>query len=703
MQANGHPAKRSRLGSHSFYVRILTIFISLLLLTVLPIITYNYYKNKRIVLDLSDDLMDHVCSMVIGKASNYFIPASVMVEMSSKLIKLGVVSFDDKNEVEMYTLGVLKYYPQVSMFFLADEQGTYIRGWRLPDGTMETRVIMPNASPPRDLFKYFNADFELFDTQEARSVDYDPRVRPWYIGAKETRSNFWTGVYILFRNKKPAITTSYPVFDEKGNIIGVWAMDIELDAISGFLKTLKVGKSGLAFIINEKVEVVAHPDESLIIKEENGRLRPVLMRELGIEAVDAGFLEHVATGRSKTVVEVGGRKYFASFSDFPSTFPVPWKIVVVVPEDDFTSGAKQLMKESLIICSIILIISIFLAALVSRDITRPIKLLAAETRKIRDFHLEGKITITSYIKEIQFMSDAISAMKTGLKAFRRYVPAELVRQLVHTGEEARLGGHKKELTVFFSDIAGFTSIAERVSPEELMLHLSEYFDELTKILTMHRATVDKYIGDAILAFWGAPVHDDDHAFHACSAALACGEKIAELNRNWQAQGKAPLMTRIGISTGESIVGNVGSSERINYTVMGDTVNLASRLEGANKFYRTGIIVSHSTYEAVSDKFLFRLLGDVAAKGKSIKTTIYELVGGKPEEQSAETVELCGEFTRGVEAYLDQDWGAACGIFARLAAKFPHDGPSHFYLARCEHFMDNAPGPDWRGVEYLESK
>jgi adenylate cyclase len=240
-------------------------------------------------------------------------------------------------------------------------------------------------------------------------------------------------------------------------------------------------------------------------------------------------------------------------------------------------------------------------------------------------------------------------------------------------------------------------------PEKLMLHLSEYFDELTSILSYHGATVDKYIGDAIMAFWGAPLHDDNHAVHACEACLACQEKIAELNRKWEDEGKYALTTRIGISSGETLVGNVGSAERMNYTVIGDNVNVASRLEAANKLYGTRIIVSRGTYEAASEKFLFRPLGLIAVKGKSEGQEIYELVGRRIEGETGLAEQLCEEFTRGLNAYLSQAWDQACEIFTSLSARFPEDAPTNFYLSRCARFHDTPPGKDWKGIEYQTSK
>ena len=206
-----------------------------------------------------------------------------------------------------------------------------------------------------------------------------------------------------------------------------------------------------------------------------------------------------------------------------------------------------------------------------------------------------------------------------------------------------------------------------------------------------------------MAFWGAPLHDDDHAVHACEAGLACQEKVAELNRKWADEGKCAFVTRIGISSGETLVGNVGSTERMNYTVMGDNVNVASRLEAANKLYGTRIIVSRATYEAASQKFLFRPLGLIAVKGKSEGQAIYELVGRRTEGETGRAAQLCEEFTRGLNAYLSQNWDEACEIFTSLSARFPEDAPTNFYLSRCAQFHDDPPGKDWQGIEYQTSK
>jgi adenylate cyclase len=678
-------------------------FVSLLVTAALPITFFSYHQDKVIISALNDDLVEHISKATIEKTSNYFMPASIVVETTAKLSELGAVSCENFSQIEMYTLGVLRSYPQVAMFYFGDEQGNSISARRLPDGNMESWIIDTSASPPTTSFTYRDAEHKVVRIERSNLIDVDPRVRPWYVGAKEAGTSFWADLYISLSNRRPIITSSYPVFGPDGKLNGVWGMDIELDDISNFLKTEKIGEHGFELIINHKSEVVAYPDLSSLIREGNGVLRPVRVEELGLEHLTAAYRKHLSTGKRKVVVESGGRTWLASFTKFAQPFPKKWTIALMVPEEDFLGGARQETLIMLLISGVMLVFAVLLAFAISRGITSPVRRVAEATVKIKSFNLEDKIHIPSRMKEIQLMRDAISSMQKGLHAFRRYVPAELVRQLISTGEGDQLGGQKKQLTVFFSDISGFTSIAELMPPEKLMLHLSEYFDELTRILTYHGATVDKYIGDAIMAFWGAPLHDDHHAFHACEACLACQEKVAELNRKWVSEGKHALVTRIGISSGETLVGNVGASERINYTVVGDNVNVASRLEAANKLYGTSIIVSGATHEAVSDRFLFRPLGIITVKGRRDGQAIYELVARRTEGGTSLADQLCEEFTRGLNAYLSRDWEKACEIFTNLSARFPGDGPTEFYLARCAQFRDTPPGKDWRGIEHQTAK
>jgi len=214
------------------------------------------------------------------------------------------------------------------------------------------------------------------------------------------------------------------------------------------------------------------------------------------------------------------------------------------------------------------------------------------------------------------------------QTFSKFVSKSVVDELLKDPSKIKLGGDKKILTVLFSDIRGFTSISERLTPEELVEHLNIYLQSMTDIIIKYYGTLDKYIGDAVMAFWGAPIEMDDHALKACKASLEMMEALQEMNKKWEMENKPTLEIGIGINTGDMIVGNMGSAARMDYTLMGDNVNLGSRLEGTNKFYKTGIIISEFTYQYVKDDVIARELDLIRVKGKALPVKIFELMAIK---------------------------------------------------------------------------
>ena len=283
------------------------------------------------------------------------------------------------------------------------------------------------------------------------------------------------------------------------------------------------------------------------------------------------------------------------------------------------------------------------------------------------------------------MDASIAALRNGLRSFARYVPRKIVEQLLEKEEEIKLGGEKKEITVLFSDIAGFTTISESHSVEDAMSFLSEYYDPLSKIIIEEQGIIDKYIGDGIMAFWGAPLEIQNPAAHACTAAIRCQSFLKEFNAKRKEKGLPELVTRIAINTGKAIVGNVGTSERMNYTAIGDVVNTAAHLQQVNKIYHTHTIITEETFIQVKDQFLVRPLDIFAPAGKKTKIKIYELVailnGDAKTRPQSEQVELCNLFTQGFNAFHSGSYGEAKVIFQKIRDKFPSDYPTQFYLER----------------------
>lgn len=288
-------------------------------------------------------------------------------------------------------------------------------------------------------------------------------------------------------------------------------------------------------------------------------------------------------------------------------------------------------------------------------------------------------------------------------AFQRYLPPSVVDEVLKVPlDELKLGGDRRELTVFFSDIRGFTGISETLAPEELVSMLNVYLGEMTDIISRNHGTLDKYIGDSIMAFWGAPLPVEQPAVAACMSALENHERLAELREEFRARGLPELYARIGINTGPMLVGNMGSDQHFSYTVMGDAVNLASRLEGAGKQYGVSILIGSATHEAAREHIEVREIDLIRVKGKAAPERVFELLARRGELSEAQE-RLRGAFLAGLEAYRARDWAAATARFEAALEIEPGDGPSRVYLERCRLYTDEPPPADWDGVFVMATK
>ncbi len=288
------------------------------------------------------------------------------------------------------------------------------------------------------------------------------------------------------------------------------------------------------------------------------------------------------------------------------------------------------------------------------------------------------------------------------KTFERYVSPGVIRLIEKDPKKYfKTGGESKELSIMFSDIRSFTTISEGLTPDELVALLNEYLGEMTDIVFKRWGTLDKYIGDALMGFWGSPFPQEDHAVRACSAALDMITRLEELNMKWEAEGRRTLEIGIGINTGVVNVGNMGSRMRFAWTVMGDPVNLASRLEGQNKEYHSKIIIGENTYEAVKSQFVCRDLDRIRVKGKLKPVKIYELMGWAKD--ASHYADLLSRWQTAQAAYLRQDWDKAVELFEDLLGRYPEDGPSHTFLKRTYEKREEVKDPAWDGVFVAKSK
>jgi adenylate cyclase len=286
-------------------------------------------------------------------------------------------------------------------------------------------------------------------------------------------------------------------------------------------------------------------------------------------------------------------------------------------------------------------------------------------------------------------------------AFQYYLTASVVNEILKDPSKLKLGGDKKNLSVLFSDIRGFTSISEKLSPEELVRFLNEYLTAMTDIVFKYDGLLDKYIGDAVMAVFGAPLDQPDHAVRACRTAVEMMAELQRLKEKWAAEGRGDVDIRIGVNSGEMVVGNMGSEMRFDYTVMGDSVNLASRLEGTNKEYKTNVMISEFTYELVKDELYCRELDAVRVVGKKLPVRIYELLCDRKD--SGQCQEFVGRFDAGLTKYREGRWDDAISAFKSVLEVKPGDYPAELYIKRCEDLKANPPEGVWDGVFTLTKK
>ena len=286
-------------------------------------------------------------------------------------------------------------------------------------------------------------------------------------------------------------------------------------------------------------------------------------------------------------------------------------------------------------------------------------------------------------------------------AFQYYLTASVINELLKDPTKLKLGGDKKDLTVMFSDIRGFTTISEKLTPEELVHLLNEYLTAMTDIVFKYEGLLDKYIGDAIMAVFGAPVDQPDHAMRSCRTALEMMATLKGLQQKWAAEGRPFVDIGVGINSGDMVVGNMGSNMRFDYTVMGDNVNLSSRLEGINKEYGTHIVISEFTYEVVKEEVFCRELDAVRVKGKKLPVKIYELICERKD--AAEHEEYIGRFHAGLAHYKAARWDEGIAAFKSVLEIRPDDPPAKLYIQRCQDLKENPPEGEGDGVFTMTRK
>lgn len=672
-------------------VNILSLFLSLIAVAFLCVISFTYAKDSKAILEFAKGIARRRASIVLAKSKTIAEDSERITEISAGFFpKIEPLTFENA-ALRAYLLNVVKYDPNFSNYYLGLPDGTFIGAYNqklsrdtmfltdpskpLPaDAAYALRYVDMTLQPPMDRWFYLNEEFKEVGHESLAAKDFNTVLRPWYVGAAKTRQLFWTGLYPFVPTMEKGISIGNPLYDANGDLEAVIGADVTFSLLSNFLSRQKIGKTGRVFILDRQGKVVA-PDLLPSAEENSG---------INSELIAAAYL-HYSQNPSQPdfVIKRHGVEYLAYLSSLPHVFGSDWILLSLAPLDDFLGQMIGTLHEVVAISLLILLLSGIVVVYFASRISSPIVQLSKEVDKISQLDLDSNTRVSSRIKEIILMDNSIAAMRLVIRSFARYVPKEIVKDLFLKKEEIALGGELKEITIFFSDIAGFTSIAESHPIETVIPLLAEYFHEMSKIILESHGTIDKFLGDGIMAFWGAPMDFSDHAARACNAALECKAMLIKLNQKRKDAHLPEFQTRFGINTGKAIVGNIGTEDRMNYTVIGDAVNITSRLQEVDKIYQTSIIISEDTYKQLGEEFIARPLDFVAVKGKKEKTKIYELIGKRGSGVSEEQIALCKAFTEAYGAMERNEWELAKILFTAIAQQFPQDYPTQIYLKRIE--------------------
>ena len=671
-----------------FRTSIIALFVAIVLVIGLTLVYLSFSRITSITNSAAAQFIDKVAELSADRIGSQLKLVRDDLKILQALPAVQSADIEENPRLIELLAAMLKNNDQLFNLYVGYGDGSFIELDSIEGAGRETRarleapeqaafrlVIISRSDPVRITSRRVFLSDGLETVRELPGpLDYDPRERPWYKDADRRDGSSLTGPYVFFASQKQGYTIHLALEQGRG---GVVAGDLLLDATQQLLKGERLTPSGVAFLFDEDDRILAHPRMSELLGREVSGTIPHL-RETDM----AGVLKAIRAWRESGIsqqffYDPAGRLYAAAFQTIPHSGSGNLRLAVVAPVDEFfasiLSERGRLFAATLGFVALMIPFVFLLGSLLSRSL----RTLAEETDRIQRFEPSVAPPVRSLIREIDDLGRSVSTMRTVTQTFSHFVPRRLVERLIETGTPLQLGGVRREVTLLFTDIVNFTEITEKADPARVMQHTSRYFAALSQEIMSHSGTVDKFIGDAIMAFWNAPADDPDHAANACSGALAMLRANRRLNVEFGREGWPAYQTRCGLHTGEAVVGNIGSEDRMNYTALGATVNLAARLEGLNKNYGTSILVSAALEQRVASRFVFRSVDRISPKGFAEAFDIFELRCERGDDD-ARDCQLCSEWESVYALLQDGPLAAAEQELAAFLAKYPQDSVARYH-------------------------
>jgi adenylate cyclase len=674
-----------RLG---FRTSIIAVFVAIVLFIGLTLVYLSFSRITAVTDAAGSQFIGKVAELSADRIGSQLKLVRDNLAILSALPSVQSGDIEQNPQLNSLLAAMLKNNRQLFNLYVGYDDGSFIEMDAIDGSGRETRarleapdqasfrlVVISRSDPAGIRSRRFFLNDRLETVRELPGpLDYDPRERPWYKDAARRDGSSLTGPYVFFATAKQGYTIQKALEQGRG---GVVAGDLLLDVTQELLKREKLTDSSVTFLFDEDDRILAHPRMSELLGRGVSGTIPRL-RETDMSGVLTAIRAWRASGISEQFFrDPAGRRYAAAFQTIPHSGPANLRVAVVAPVDEFFAGIlserTRLFATTLGFVAAMVPIVFAIGSMLSRSL----RALADETDRIQKFEPSAAPPVHSVIREIDELGDSVATMRTVTQTFSRFVPRRLVERLIETGTPLQLGGTRKQVTLLFSDVVNFTEITEKADPAHVMQYTSRYFAAMSHEIMRHSGTVDKFIGDAIMAIWNAPADDPEHAANACAAALAFQRANDRLNAEFEREGWPAYRTRIGLHTGEAVIGNIGSEDRMNYTALGATVNLAARLEALNKCYGTSILVSSVLKQRAASRLHFRSVDRISPKGFAEAIDIFELRRER-DEGDAEEAEFCREWEIVYVALRNGPLAAAEIELAAFSAKYPDDGLARYY-------------------------
>lgn len=684
------------------HVTISWLFVVLTLPVMLIFVIVSYRANALVIEDYSNKFIEKSVTDNINNTTRLLNPIISSARSAATLMRDKPDYFREDSSTD-YLAEIVASNEAVYAAYAAFDDGSFrqvrraVKGKTVLDKAIpETTEIIDRYIDARkrdakgvatDVYR-FHSTWGKVLASDAGPAAYDPRTRGYYKDAVRLKALNVSDVYPFASSGELGITVTAPIFLQE-RVVGVFAVDLTLKTLSRYLSDNRVTPNSITIMADDSGGVIAHPVLEQGLTQKGGELVQNRLDKLDDVRVMAALGERLRGGSDRFHFTAGpeGTEYIGIFSPFPKDFKKPWELLTITPTDDFVGVIKETNRKLLIFGVLAFCLQLVLIHRLSKAISRPVEQLANDVSNIREFHFDNIRVVESRVAEISHLAQAVFLLTRALESFTSYVPRGLVQQLLESGQGTKLGVESRYLTLFFTDLEGFSTLSETEPSQQLLARVSDYFSSVTSAIEREHGTVDKYIGDAVMAFWGAPNRIESHAYLACVAAVRSQRRMAIRNREWAERGMAPLKVRIGIHSDAVLVGNVGSAERVSYTVMGDGVNVAARLEGINKEMGTWVCVSHAVYREAGERLWLRPIDSVTVKGRKGELLIYELLairdGDEETAVTADEIALCEMTTAAYAHYAQGDRSQAEIAYSAILQRFPDDLVAQRMLEKCQ--------------------